>query len=94
MEQKAFKVYRYRWIVLLAFMLVVIMNQLLWITFAPITSSAAGFYHVSDIKIGLLSMCFMIVYIVVSLPASWVIDTYGMKTAVGTGAVLTGVFGQ
>jgi cyanate permease len=93
MQQTTYKVYRYRWIVLLAFMLVVIMNQLLWITYAPITSSAAGYYQVSDLSIGLLSMCFMIVYILISLPASWVIDTYGMKTAVGIGAVLTGIFG-
>jgi len=93
MQQTTYKVYRYRWIVLLAFMLVVIMNQLLWITYAPITSSAAAYYQVSDLSIGLLSMCFMIVYIIISLPASWVIDTYGMRTAVGIGAILTGVFG-
>jgi MFS family permease len=93
MQKTEYKVYGYRWIVLLAFMLVVIMNQLLWITFAPITSSAASYYQVSDLNIGILSMCFMIVYIFVSLPASWVIDTYGMKIAVGIGAVLTGVFG-
>jgi MFS family permease len=93
MQQTIYTVYRYRWIVLLAFMLVVIMNQLLWITYAPITSSAAAYYQVSDLKIGLLSMSFMIVYILISLPASWVIDTYGMKIAVGIGAVLTGVFG-
>ena len=39
MEQTSYKVYGYRWVVLLAFMLVVVVNQLLWITFAPITSS-------------------------------------------------------
>jgi cyanate permease len=93
MQSTTYKVYRYRWVVLAAFMLVVIMNQLLWITYAPITSEAAGYYQATDLSIGLLSMCFMIVYILVSLPASWVIDTYGMKTAVGIGAVLTGVFG-
>jgi len=93
MEQNSFKVYGYRWVVLLAFMLVVAVNQLLWITFAPITSSAAGYYGVSDLSIGLLSMCFMIVYIFVSIPASWVIDTYGIRVAVGIGVVLTGVFG-
>ena len=93
MEQATYKVYRYRWIVLLAFMLVVIMNQLLWITYAPITSNAAQYYHVSDLAIGILSMSFMIVYIFVSLPASWVIDNHGIRMAVGTGAVLTGVFG-
>jgi MFS family permease len=93
MQATTYKVYRYRWVVLAAFMFVVIMNQLLWITYAPITSTAASYYQATDLSIGLLSMSFMIVYILVSLPASWVIDTYGMKTAVGIGAVLTGVFG-
>ncbi|RLC71894.1 MAG: MFS transporter [Chloroflexi bacterium] len=74
-------------------MFVVAVNQLLWITFAPITSSAAGYYGVSDLSIGLLSMCFMIVYIFVSIPASWAIDTYGIRVAVGIGVALTGVFG-
>ncbi len=93
MNQKSFKVYGYRWVVLLAFMFVVAINQLLWITFAPITTDAAHFYGVSDLSIGLLSMSFMIVFIIVSIPASWVIDTYGIRVAVGIGAVLTGIFG-
>jgi MFS family permease len=92
-EQTSFKVYGYRWIVLLAFMCVVVTNQLSWITFAPITSSAATYYGVSDLSIGLLSMSFMIVYIIVSIPASWAIDTYGIRVAVGIGAALTGIFG-
>jgi cyanate permease len=93
MEQRRFKVYGYRWIMLLAFMSIVVLNQLLWITFAPITGKAAGYYGVSDLSIGLLSMSFMIVYIFVSIPASWVIDTYGIRVGVGIGAALTGVFG-
>ena len=93
MEHTDFKVYGYRWVVLLAFMFVVAINQLLWITFAPITGDAASFYGVSDLSIGLLSMSFMIVYIVISIPASWMIDTYGIRVAVGIGAALTGIFG-
>jgi MFS family permease len=93
MGQIDFKIYGYRWVVLVAFMFVISINQLLWITFAPITSSAAAFYGVSDLSIGLLSMCFMIVYIVVSIPASWVIDKFGIKIAVGIGVTLTGIFG-
>jgi len=93
MEHIDFKIYGYRWVVLVAFMFVISINQLLWITFAPITSSAATFYGVSDLSIGLLSMCFMIVYIVVSIPASWVIDKFGIKIAVGIGVTLTGIFG-
>lgn len=92
-EGTEFKVYRYRWVVLFAFMFVVAINQLLWITFAPITSTATTFYGVSNLSIGLLSMIFMIVYVFVSIPASWAIDTYGIRIAVGIGAILTGLFG-
>ncbi len=93
MEEARVRVYSYRWIVLLAFMGAIAVNQLLWITFAAITGSAAAYYGVSDLSIGLLSMSFMIVYVVVSIPASWVIDTYGIRVAVGLGAALTGIFG-
>ncbi len=93
MEKTDYRVYGYRWVVLLAFMLAVAINQLLWISFAPITSEAVEFYGVSDLSIGLLSMIFMIVYIFVSIPASWVIDTYGIRLGVGIGAALTGIFG-
>jgi MFS family permease len=86
------KVYPYRWIVLLAFVLVACMTQILWISFAPITSAAAEFYGTSVLNIGLLSMVFMIVYVLVVLPSAWVIDTWGFKTAVGIGAVLSAVF--
>ena len=94
MEQITFKVYGYRWVMLAVFMFVVAVNQLLWITFAPITGIAADFYQVSDIRIGLLSMIFMIVYIVISIPASWMIDTYGIRAGIGTGVFLTGFFGM
>ena len=89
MKEDNFKVYGYRWVMLVVFMFIVAINQLLWITFASITSDAVKFYGVSDLSIGLLSMIFMIVYIVVSIPASWVIDTYGLRVAVGIGAALT-----
>lgn len=93
MPQSGFKVYGYRWVVLLAFMAMIAVNQLLWITFAAVTTDAMQFYNVSDLSIGLLSLSFMVVYIFVSFPASWVIDTRGIRFGVGIGAVLTGVFG-
>ena len=88
-----FKVYGYRWVMLLAFMAVAAANQLLWITFASITANSTKYFAVSDLQIGLLSLSFMVVYIITAVPASWVIDTYGIKVAVGIGAALTGVFG-
>jgi len=93
MQDTTYKIYRYRWVVLLVYMFAVIMNQLLWISFAPITGDAAKYYDVSDLMIGLLSLSFMVVYIVISIPASWTIDNYGIRVGVGIGAALTGVFG-
>jgi cyanate permease len=74
-------------------MFLIAVNQMLWITFAPITSDATKYYGVSDIWIGILSMCFMIVFVVVSIPASWIIDKYGIRVGVGIGAAFTGIFG-
>jgi cyanate permease len=88
-----YKIYKRRWLMLAVFMFMIAINQLLWITFAPITGQASAYYAVSDLKIGILSMCFMIVYLIVSIPASWIIDRYGIRAGVGTGAVFTGVFG-
>jgi len=93
MQKTEFKVYGYRWIMLSVYMLVIAVNQLMWITFAPITRDATLYYGVSDLKIGILSMCFMIVYLVVSIPASWIIDTYGIRIGVGIGVIFTAVFG-
>ena len=93
MSQKNYKVYGYRWVILAVFMLVNIAVQILWITFAPITSEAAKFYGVSMQKIGFFSMIFMLVYIPLSIPVSWVIDTFGFRKSVGIGALFLGVFG-
>jgi MFS family permease len=88
-----YKLYSYRWVVLAVFMFINLTIQMLWITYAPITGPAATFYGVTDLQIGLLAMTFMIAFIPLSIPVSWVIDTYGFKVAVSIGAVLMGVFG-
>jgi MFS family permease len=92
MRESAYQVYGYRWIVLLFYSLMQAAMQLLWITFAPITGDAAAYYGVTALRIGFLSMIFMIVFVFVSLPASWAIDTFGLRKGVGFGAVLTGIF--
>jgi MFS family permease len=92
MKDRSFRVYGYRWVVLGVFMLINLTMQMLWITYAPITGPAAKFYGVSDLQIGFLAMSFMITFIPLSFPASWVIDTYGFRKAVSLGAIFMGVF--
>ncbi len=86
------RTYGYRWVILVVFMFITALNQALWITFAPITSDAMKFYATSDIAIGLLSMVFMVVYIILFLPSAWLIDTWGFRKTVSLGAILTAVF--
>ena len=43
MQQTIIRTYGYRWVVLLAFMAIIFANQMLWITFAPITGPAASY---------------------------------------------------
>ena len=88
-----YKLYGYRWVVLGVFMFINLTIQMLWITYAPITGPAAKFYSVTDLQIGFLAMSFMIAFIPLSIPVSWVIDTYGFRVAVSIGAVLMGIFG-
>lgn len=93
MERVQTKVYAYRWVVLGVFMLVNLAIQTLWISYAPVTGQAAAFYGVSDLKIGLFSMVFMIAFIPLSIPVSWSIDTLGFHKTAGFGSILMGAFG-
>jgi len=93
MADSRYKVYGYRWVVLAVFIFINITIQILWITFGSITLPATQYYHVSDLQIGLLAMIFMIVFIPLSLPISWVIDTFGFYKAVSIGAIIMGIFG-
>jgi sugar phosphate permease len=93
MTASTVRVYPYRWVVLAMFALINIAIQILWICFAPITGPAAKYYGVSDLQIGFLAMSFMIVYIPLSIPVSWLIDTLGYRKSVSIGAVMMAVFG-
>jgi len=87
-----YKLYPYRWVILAAFLFINLTIQILWISFAPITGPAAQFYGVTDGQIGMLSMVFMIAYVPLSLPVSWIIDKFGFRIAVSLGAALMGIF--
>jgi sugar phosphate permease len=59
---------------------------------------AAVFYEwqfdpASFINIDFLAMIYMVVFVVMSFPASYVIDTYGIRVGISVGAVLVGLCG-
>lgn len=94
MADKGYRVYPYRWVVLAVFMFINITIQILWISYAPVLIPAAKFYGATDTQIGLLAITsWLIAYMVLSLPVSWAIDTYGFHLTVGLGALLMAIFG-
>jgi len=93
-----FEVSSYRWVVLIFFMLIAVITQMIWITFAPITTEAAQYYFGNESTtslnlILLLSMVFMIVYLPVNYFSIKGIERFGLKWGTGIGVILTGVFG-
>ncbi len=94
MTDKGYRVYGYRWVVLAVFMFINLTIQVLWISYAPVLVPAAKFYGATDTQIGLLAITsWLVAYMVLSLPVSWAIDTYGFHITVGFGAILMAVFG-
>ncbi len=49
-------------------------TQLLWLTFAPITTASAHHYHTSETAIGWLAEIFPLLYLVLALPAGRLLD--------------------
>lgn len=82
------QVYSYRWAVLFVFALLNIVLQVHWVAFAPITKEAAAYFHVEPGSIAFLSMLYLLIYLPVGLPASYIIDTFGLRVGIGAGAVL------
>jgi MFS family permease len=83
----------YRWVVLFVFSIINAVMQIQWLTFAPVAREARLFYNVSALQIDLLSMIFMGVFILICIPASYIIDTFGLRIGVGFGAILIAAFG-
>jgi len=79
---------RHGWTVIGAFALLAAATQLLWLTYAPITTGTAHHYHVSESAVGWLSEIFPLLYVVLAIPAGKLLDR-SLHGGLGAGAVLT-----
>ena len=91
-----YKLYSYRWVVLIVYAVNTALIQLMWATFFSVTTDAWKFYGFTDAAkgesaISLLSIIFMVGMIVLSIPSLAAFEKFGFKKAVGFGIVLMGI---
>ena len=77
---------------IVGYALVAAATQMLWLTYAPITTNVADYYNVSEGAIGALSIIFPLVYVVLAIPFGLWLDKW-FRPALIIGAVLTGIGG-
>ena len=88
---------RYRYVILSVFMLITVAIEIQWLSHAAVARPAEVFYQgqfnpESFLNIDFLAMVYMVAFLVMSFPASYIIDTYGIRTGLSIGAALLGIF--
>ena len=76
----AIKVYPWRWVVLAIFTLNNAVTNYLWIMSSVVADVMLCYYSISETMLNLLSTSYMMVYIVMVIPAVWLINNHGLKT--------------
>ena len=87
----------YRWVILAVFMLVTLVISIQWLTHAAVVRPAEVFYKGqidpnSFFNIDFLALSYMLIYLVMSFPASYIIDTFGIKWGLTLGSIMIGIF--
>ena len=80
------------WVVVASYAAVAGASQLLWLTYAPVTTAAAHHYGVSVTAIGWLANVFPLLYVVLAVPAGLALDRWP-RAALAVGAMLTALGG-
>jgi predicted MFS family arabinose efflux permease len=75
-----------------AYALLAAATQILWLTYAPLTTASAHYYGVSETAIGWLAELFPLLYIVLALPAGRLLDR-SLHRWLAVGAALTALGG-
>lgn len=68
-----------RFVVLLIFSLYSLVNAFQWIQYSSISNVFEDFYQVSPLHINWLSMVYMVAYVPLIFPATWLLDTRGLR---------------
>jgi len=80
------------WVILTLFIMIALISQLLWLTFAPISSEISDSYHVSAFDVSLLSLVWPLIFVIFAIPVGIFIDKNGFDIRVRIGAIFLAVF--
>ncbi|XP_076313105.1 choline/ethanolamine transporter flvcr2a-like isoform X1 [Tachypleus tridentatus] len=84
--QPQIQLYPVRFLVLLLFVLYSMSNAFQWIEYSIITNIIAFYYDVSSFSVNWTSVVYMVTYIPLIFPASWLLDKKGLRFAVFIGS--------
>ncbi|XP_056872775.1 feline leukemia virus subgroup C receptor-related protein 1 isoform X1 [Takifugu flavidus] len=82
------RLYRRRFAVLAVFSLYSLVNAFQWIQYSIITNVFTHFYGVTNDKVDWLSIVYMVVYVPLIFPATWLLDRRGLRLTALLGAGL------
>lgn len=80
------KVYSKRWVILGIFCSLSMSNAFQWIEYSIIGNIVKKYYNVDDIAVNWTSMIYMLAYIPLVFPATWLLDKYGLRLTALLGA--------
>ncbi|CAH0552805.1 unnamed protein product [Brassicogethes aeneus] len=85
------KVYRKRWIILLIYVLYSSLNAFQWMEYCIIENVVKKYYLISSVEVDWTSIIYMALYPILVIPASYIIDRFGLRTAAIIGGFGTAI---
>lgn len=98
---KSVKAYRYRWLILLSLMTLILSVGLQWMNMAPV-GRVANLYYQDQVStrfsnpVELLSLAYLVIFVIASIPASYMIHRLGIVISIriASGMILFGSLGK
>lgn len=82
------RLYKRRWFIVLLFSSYSLCNAFQWIQYGIISNIFMHFYDVSAFTVDWMSMVYMLTYIPLVFPVTWLLDTKGLRVIALTAAAL------
>ncbi len=96
-DMKSVNAYRYRWLILLSLVLLILAVEIQWLNLAPVSRVANSFYEQqlsirSFRPVDVLSLTYMVVFVLASIPSSYLLHRLGIRWAawIASGLIVVG----